>query len=324
MIKTITNQWLKPLSILISGIILSACNPTESSVAESTPVNKNESKPNIVWLITEDNSKHYLKLYNENGAKMPTIEKMAKNGLIFDNAFSNTPVCSTARTTLATGLYGTGIGTMNHRSYHKVSLPKGVQPFSQMLKQSGYYTTNNVKTDYNFSPIPEIWSDSSKKAHWRNRQDGQPFFHMQTFAITHEGKLHFKKGAIQNSPTKHDPSKVNLAPIYPDTPTFRYTHARTLDNHRSADNQMAQLVKQLEEDGELERDLKLWVRKQIGPLATPDLIHFTPGLPKTRSGKIMRRILRKIAANEHGQLGDTTTLADPSVVDSLVENRKNI
>jgi acetyl-CoA synthetase len=78
------------------------------------------------------------------------------------------------------------------------------------------------------------------------------------------------------------------------------------------------------ETGELERDLKLWVRKQIGPLATPDLIHFSPGLPKTRSGKIMRRILRKIAANEHDQLGDTTTLADPSVVDSLVENRKNI
>jgi acetyl-CoA synthetase len=78
------------------------------------------------------------------------------------------------------------------------------------------------------------------------------------------------------------------------------------------------------EDGDLDRDLKLWVRKQIGPLATPDLIHFTPGLPKTRSGKIMRRILRKIAANEHDQLGDTTTLADPSVVQSLVDNRKNI
>ena len=75
--------------------------------------------------------------------------------------------------------------------------------------------------------------------------------------------------------------------------------------------------------GELERDLKLWVRKQIGPIATPDLIQFSPSLPKTRSGKIMRRILRKIAANEHDQLGDTTTLADPTVVESLVENRKN-
>ena len=77
-------------------------------------------------------------------------------------------------------------------------------------------------------------------------------------------------------------------------------------------------------DGDLERELKLWVRKQIGPIATPDLIHFSPGLPKTRSGKIMRRILRKIAANEHDQLGDTTTLADPSVVQSLVDERKNV
>jgi acetyl-CoA synthetase len=75
--------------------------------------------------------------------------------------------------------------------------------------------------------------------------------------------------------------------------------------------------------GDLERDLKLWVRKQIGPIATPDIIQFAPSLPKTRSGKIMRRILRKIAANEYNELGDTTTLADPSVVESLIENRQN-
>ncbi len=75
--------------------------------------------------------------------------------------------------------------------------------------------------------------------------------------------------------------------------------------------------------GDLERDLKLWVRKQIGPIATPDVIQFSPGLPKTRSGKIMRRILRKIAANEPNNLGDTTTLADPTVVESLIQNRQN-
>ena len=75
--------------------------------------------------------------------------------------------------------------------------------------------------------------------------------------------------------------------------------------------------------GDLERDLKLWVRKQIGPIATPDVIQFSPGLPKTRSGKIMRRILRKIAANEPDNLGDTTTLADPTVVESLIQNRQN-
>ncbi len=74
---------------------------------------------------------------------------------------------------------------------------------------------------------------------------------------------------------------------------------------------------------DLKNELKQVVRKKIGPIATPDLIHFTAGLPKTRSGKIMRRILRKIAANEHDQLGDTTTLADPSVVNDLVNNRLN-
>ena len=73
----------------------------------------------------------------------------------------------------------------------------------------------------------------------------------------------------------------------------------------------------------LRKELELWVRKEIGPIAKPDLIQWAPGLPKTRSGKIMRRILRKIAENDHGALGDTSTLADPAVVDDLVDNRLN-
>jgi len=74
---------------------------------------------------------------------------------------------------------------------------------------------------------------------------------------------------------------------------------------------------------ELRKELVIWVRKEIGPIASPDLIQWAPGLPKTRSGKIMRRILRKIAANEHDALGDTSTLADPGVVNELVDNRMN-
>ncbi|MET0472064.1 MAG: acetyl-coenzyme A synthetase, partial [Xanthobacteraceae bacterium] len=74
---------------------------------------------------------------------------------------------------------------------------------------------------------------------------------------------------------------------------------------------------------ELRKELVAWVRKEIGPIASPDLIQFAPGLPKTRSGKIMRRILRKIAEDEYGNLGDTSTLADPGVVDDLVGNRQN-
>jgi acetyl-CoA synthetase len=73
----------------------------------------------------------------------------------------------------------------------------------------------------------------------------------------------------------------------------------------------------------LKRELVLHVRKEIGPIASPDMIQFSSGLPKTRSGKIMRRILRKIAANDYGNLGDTSTLADPSVVDVLIDGRVN-
>ncbi len=78
-----------------------------------------------------------------------------------------------------------------------------------------------------------------------------------------------------------------------------------------------------EGDDGLRKELVAWVRKDIGPIASPDLIQFAPGLPKTRSGKIMRRILRKIAEDDFGALGDTSTLADPAVVDDLIDNRQN-
>ena len=77
----------------------------------------------------------------------------------------------------------------------------------------------------------------------------------------------------------------------------------------------------MEPTEELRKELVGHVRKEIGPIATPDIIQWAPGLPKTRSGKIMRRILRKIAANEMDSLGDTSTLADPGVVDDLIKNR---
>lgn len=83
------------------------------------------------------------------------------------------------------------------------------------------------------------------------------------------------------------------------------------------------LMEGIEPSEGLRKELVTWVRKEIGPIASPDLIQWAPGLPKTRSGKIMRRILRKIAENDYGSLGDTSTLADPSVVDDLIENRAN-
>ena len=83
------------------------------------------------------------------------------------------------------------------------------------------------------------------------------------------------------------------------------------------------LMEGVEPTEELRGELQQWVRKEIGPIAKPDLIQWAPGLPKTRSGKIMRRILRKVAANDYGNLGDTSTLADPGVVEDLIEQRMN-
>jgi len=83
------------------------------------------------------------------------------------------------------------------------------------------------------------------------------------------------------------------------------------------------LMEGVEATDELRAELQKWVRKEIGPIAKPDLIQWAPGLPKTRSGKIMRRILRKVAADDYGELGDTSTLADPSVVEDLIANRQN-
>ena len=81
------------------------------------------------------------------------------------------------------------------------------------------------------------------------------------------------------------------------------------------------LIDGMEPSDELRAELVQQVRREIGPIATPDIIQWAPGLPKTRSGKIMRRILRKIAASDMDSLGDTSTLADPSVVDDLIANR---
>ena len=211
-----------------------------------------EIKPNFVFLISEDNSQHYLKLFNPNGAAMPNVESLAEQGLIFSHAFSNAPVCSTARTTLATGVYGPKLATYLHRAFKQAELPEGFTPYSQTLKEAGYYTTNNAKTDYNFAGLEQRWDMSSPKATWRNRAKNQPFFHVQTFHKSHEYSLHFPLSDVKNKPTKHNVKNIELAPIFPDTELFRYTHARYLDNLQVVDGEIGKVLEQLKADGLLE------------------------------------------------------------------------
>ncbi len=102
-------------------------------------------KPNFVWIVSEDNSTHYLDHFFAGGAATPNISKMAKQGLTFRNAFSNSPVCSVARTTLATSCYAPRIGTQFHRRYQLAPMPHPLKMFPAYLRTAGYYTTNNCK-----------------------------------------------------------------------------------------------------------------------------------------------------------------------------------
>ena len=209
-------------------------------------------RPNFVFIVSEDNSHHYLRHWFKGGAATPNIEALAANGLTYDNAFSNTPVCSTARTTLATSCYGPRIGTQFHRRYQLAPMPDGVKMFQMLLNDAGYYTTNRSKMDYNAAPSGKTWDESSRNATWSNRTKGQPFFHMESHGSSHEGQLHFSQESYKNNKTKHDPSTVQLADYFPDTPLFRYTHARYLDCMLTIDDIVGKTVKQLTDDGLLE------------------------------------------------------------------------
>jgi len=207
--------------------------------------------PNIIWLTTEDNSSHHMRLYNENGVIMPAIEKLASEGIVFNNAFSNAPVCSVARSTLITGCYAPRIFTQFHRRAKHVPLPNDLMPMPYYLKKAGYYTTNNSKQDYNFILPDEVWDESSTKATYKNRQPGQPFFHVQNHTVTHEGNLHFSQEIIDKTSDK-DLEDIKVFPYHPDTKTFRFSYYHFQNRHKLADQQMGGFLRELNEQGLME------------------------------------------------------------------------
>ncbi len=212
-----------------------------------------EDRPNIVWIVSEDNSIHYLDHFFDGGAKAPNIEQLAKDGITFNHAFSNAPVCSVARTTLATMCYAPRIGTQFHRRYQMAPMPVGLKMFPAYLRDAGYYTTNKQKKDYNAVEGTGVWDKSSRMASWRNRpKPDMPFFHMVSLAQSHEGSLHFNKATYEKEKTVADPATVKLADYFPDTPLFRYTHARYHDRMKAIDDLVGGIVGDLKKDGLLE------------------------------------------------------------------------
>ena len=245
---------MKKYLLLIFVFIISSCNE------ELDP------KPNILWIVTEDNSLHYMNLYTKGGAEMPNISSLASEGIVFNNAFSNAPVCSVARSTIITGVYSPRIGTQYHRRMSLVKLPDDVKPLPVYLKEAGYYTSNNSKEDYNFIKDGEIWDESSGKASYKNRKKDQPFFHVQNFHNTHEGQLHFDQEHLENALKTNNLDSIKPFPYHPDTPTFRYTQSLYHNHHKDVDKEIGKFIKKLEDENLLDNTIIFYYADHGGVL----------------------------------------------------------
>lgn len=197
-----------------------------------------EVRPNILWLTSEDHGPH-LGCFGDAYATTPHVDVMAKRGLRYTRAWSNAPVCAPARTTLISGLYASSTGTEHMRSM--LPFPAGKQMFPELLREAGYYTTNNVKEDYNLSTPGRPWDESSRRAHWKNRAKDQPFF-----AVFNSGKSH--EGQIRRQPhtAVHDPAKVRLPAYHPDTREVRKDWAQYYDIVSEADADAGERLNELD------------------------------------------------------------------------------
>lgn len=153
-----------------------------------SPTLRAADRPNILWLVSEDNNP-FLGCYGDLLAHTPTIDRLAKEGVLYERCFSQ-PVCAPSRFALITGIHAATAGPAEHMRA-KGKTPSWLKGFPALLRDTGYYTTINAKTDYN-APINirEAWNDSSNHAHWRKRPNPtQPFFSVFNHEVTHESGL---------------------------------------------------------------------------------------------------------------------------------------
>jgi N-sulfoglucosamine sulfohydrolase len=225
------------IAIFFSLLMFLASCATDNSEQQTT------DPPNFLWIVSEDNGP-FLGCYGDAFATTPTLDKLATEGILYENAFANAPVCAPARSTIITGMYPPSMGTQNMRSTYPI--PESIRFFPQYLREAGYYCTNNSKEDYNM-PKPEgVWDESSRQAHYKNRAEGQPFFAIFNVGISHESSIH---KSIPNDSLRHDPAKVTLPPYHPDTPEMRHDWAQYYDKIEDMDARMGEILQELEDAG---------------------------------------------------------------------------
>ncbi len=206
----------------------------------SVPADKG-ARPNILWLTCEDTGTE-LGCYGDDYAVTPNIDRFATKGLRYKYAWSTAPVCAPARSTLISGMYPPSLGSHHMRSL--THMPKDMRMYPCYLRDAGYYCTNNSKRDYNLAETGEVWDESSKSAHWKNRAPGQPFFAIFNSTASHEGKVTNPQVELI-----HDPGKVPVPAYHPDTPEVRRDWAQYYSNVTAMDKIIGQQLQELEDAG---------------------------------------------------------------------------
>ena len=216
-------------------------------------------KPNILWITIEDTSPQFIGCYGNHDARTPEIDKLAKEGVRFTNAFSTGTVCSPSRSAIITGARTYEMGTGNHRSNYRI--PASIHGFPYYLKQLGYYVTNHAKTDYNVFDMKaftdDAWNESSNKAGWWNRKPGQPFFSVFNFNSSHQSRTMtnpyawYKKNVFEKLPPEDTigEDEFDMPPIYRDSPIMRKYFARVYNSISLTDLEIGELLRKLEKDG---------------------------------------------------------------------------
>ncbi|MEJ7769829.1 MAG: sulfatase-like hydrolase/transferase [Chitinophagaceae bacterium] len=231
--------------------------------------NKQE-RPNILWIVSEDNTT-LLGCYGDKTATTPNIDNFAKQGILFTNAFCTAPVCAPSRSTLITGMYPTTMGTENMRSTYPI--PAFIKFFPRYLREAGYYTSNNAKKDYNTIDQVETWDESSKKATYKNRKPGQPFFSVFNMEISHESSLH-----TYGKNLRHDPESMKIPAYQPATAEMKHDWAQYYDKVEDMDKQVGVYLKELDEAGLAENTIVFYYADNGGVLPRSKRFMYESGL----------------------------------------------
>ena len=220
--------------------------------------------PNILWIVSEDNSAFFTGCYGNSFATTPNIDRLAGEGFLYTHAYCPNAVSAPSRNTILTGVYSSSNGNENMRSnFTKSDI---VRTYPEYLREAGYYCTNNSKTDYNTSSVDPnaIWDESSNKAHYKNRPEGKPFFAVFNSMISHESSIHRQ---IPTEELRHDPAEVVLPPYHPDTPEMRHDWAQYYDKIEDMDAWVGTLLKELEESGLAKNTIVIYYGDNGGILA---------------------------------------------------------